>query len=267
MHRKNAAARSFVGRCGIDGVNMSETNLPEDFLKRLKSVTAKRAKTVIDLILKQGQVTTEDLARAGYEHAPRAVRDVRELGIPIVTNRTKDRNGKSIAVYTFGNPNLCVNQIRKKEGRTAVLNKIRQKLIQHDGAHCAIYLEEMDEKELQVDHRVPFEIGGEQNTEDISQFMLLSPSANRKKSWSCEHCPNWMEKNIAMCRTCFWAYPDSYQHIAGEQERIVMVRLRGEDTLLYDAIEKRYGRNGVSEIVRNALREEGEKQHGKHVGN
>ena len=79
MHRKNAAARSFVGRCGIDGVNMSETNLPEDFLKRLKSVTAKRAKTVIDLILKQGQVTTEDLARAGYEHAPRAVRDVRDL--------------------------------------------------------------------------------------------------------------------------------------------------------------------------------------------
>ena len=32
--------------------------------------------------------------KAKEEHAPRAARDVRELGIPLVTFKIKDRNGK-----------------------------------------------------------------------------------------------------------------------------------------------------------------------------
>lgn len=39
---------------------------------------------------------------AGYEHAPRAARDVRELGIPLETYKIKDSTGKSIAAYRFG---------------------------------------------------------------------------------------------------------------------------------------------------------------------
>lgn len=45
------------------------------------SVTAKRPKTVIDHILEHGFITTEELKeRYGYNHPPRAVRDVRENG-------------------------------------------------------------------------------------------------------------------------------------------------------------------------------------------
>lgn len=40
---------------------MSQQNYPPDFLKRLKNVEAKRPKTVIDHILKYGQITTEEL--------------------------------------------------------------------------------------------------------------------------------------------------------------------------------------------------------------
>ena len=40
----------------------------------------------------------------------------------------------------------------------------------------------MDENILQVDNRVPYEIGGEQDEEDLDRFLLLSPSANRAKS-------------------------------------------------------------------------------------
>jgi len=48
------------------------------------SVTAKRPKTVIDHILQHGFITTEELKEQyGYNHPPRAVRDVRENGIPI----------------------------------------------------------------------------------------------------------------------------------------------------------------------------------------
>ncbi len=59
---------------------------PSEFLMLLKSVNAKRPKTVIDHILKHGQITTEELKNIyGYNHPPRAIRDVREQGIPMIT--------------------------------------------------------------------------------------------------------------------------------------------------------------------------------------
>ena len=61
---------------------MTEPALPAEFLELLESVEAKRPRTVIDHILAHGYVTTEDLKeRYGYNHPPRAARDVRELGI------------------------------------------------------------------------------------------------------------------------------------------------------------------------------------------
>lgn len=66
-------------------------------------VTNKRAKIVIDHILEHGFITTEELEETyGYKQAPRAVRDVRELGIPIDTYPIKSSTGKSIAAYRFG---------------------------------------------------------------------------------------------------------------------------------------------------------------------
>ena len=45
--------------------------------------------------------------------------------------------------------------------------------------------------------------------------MLLCGSCNRAKSWSCEHCKNWTEDHEAsLCKTCYWASPTKYLHIA-----------------------------------------------------
>ena len=67
---------------------MDESDLPTDFLELLRSVTARRPKTVIDHILQHGFVTTEELRDLyGYNHPPRGARDVRELGIPLETFR------------------------------------------------------------------------------------------------------------------------------------------------------------------------------------
>ena len=73
----------------------SKQDLPPEFLKKLRSITAKRAKTVIDHILKHGFITTEDLStKYGYDHAPRAARDVREQGIPLDTFKVTAANGR-----------------------------------------------------------------------------------------------------------------------------------------------------------------------------
>ena len=59
--------------------------LPKSFLSKLNSIEAKRPKTVIQHILKHGYITTEELETLyGYQHPPRAARDVRELGIPFL---------------------------------------------------------------------------------------------------------------------------------------------------------------------------------------
>lgn len=69
---------------------------PKEFLALCKSVTAKRPKIVIDHILTHGQITTEELKeKYGYNHPPRAVRDVREHGISLETFRVTGSDGLS----------------------------------------------------------------------------------------------------------------------------------------------------------------------------
>jgi hypothetical protein len=61
---------------------------PRKFLDLINSVESKRPRTVIQHILKHGFVTSQELKGTyGYNHPPRAVRDVREHGIPIITYR------------------------------------------------------------------------------------------------------------------------------------------------------------------------------------
>jgi hypothetical protein len=102
--------------------------LPDDFIQLCRSITAKRPKAVIDHILQYGFVTTEELKeRYGYNHPPRAARDVRERGIPLETFRVTGSDGKKIAAYKFGD----VTQARfsRFSGRTGLSKQIKAELI------------------------------------------------------------------------------------------------------------------------------------------
>lgn len=227
---------------------MKRQDLPKDFLEVLDSVTNKRARFVIDTVLEKGSCTTEDLKNAGYEHAPRAARDVRELGIPLVTGRGKDKDGKNIAVYSFGDWEEAKrqNQLSKTGGRTQLTAKLKTALIERYGCRCHLYGEEYPERLLQPDHRIPYEIGGDpENMMDTDRFMLLCPSANRDKSWACEHCINWSRKDLDFCRSCYYAYPEHYSHIAGEQERKIDIVFKAEDLELYRKIQTRAEKRNI----------------------
>lgn len=105
-------------------------NLPKEFLELLNSVTAKRPKTVIQHMLKHGFITSEELKELyGYNHPPRAIRDVRELGIPIVTYFVTAEGKKRIAAYKFGNPDKLRNTLAKSAGRTVLSKNLKQALI------------------------------------------------------------------------------------------------------------------------------------------
>ena len=223
-------------------------NYSQEFLELLKSVTAKRPKTVIDHILQYGFITTEDLKnKYGYNHPPRAVRDVKEYGIPIEMYRVEGSDGRKIAAYRFGefNPEMMY----RISGRTALSKKIKEELISIHGTKCFIYNELMDESDLQIDHRVPFEVGGDfVGEQEPEYYMLLSPSANRLKSWACEKCNNWNnKKDKEICLTCYWAYPENYSHIAMTPIRRLDIIWQGEEISVYEALKKQ-AQNENSEI-------------------
>lgn len=228
----------------------------KEFLELLDSVTAKRPKTVIQHILKNGYITSQELKDTyGYNHPPRAVRDVREYGIPLVTYRVPGSDGRSIAAYKFGDPNDAKNALSKSAGRTVLSKALKQALIEKYGAKCFIYLEEMDDAILQVDHRVPYEIGGEHDEKDIDYFMLLSPSANRAKSWTCEHCTNWDKKDNDFCIRCFWAHPEDYDHVAGRIEKVISIIFTGDEIADYNKLVSLAGEKTAQETIKELLHE------------
>ena len=229
---------------------------PEEFLKLLQSVTAKRPRTVIQHILEYGFITSEELKDIyGYNHPPRAVRDVREYGIPLITYRVTGTDGRSIAAYKFGNPEDTKNNLSKSSGRTVLSKALKQALIDKYGAKCFIYLESMDEAVLQVDHRIPYEIGGDHDEADVDYYMLLSPSANRAKSWTCEHCENWERKDSSFCLRCFWAHPENYDHVAGKYEKIISLVFTGDEIEDYNKLVELSGEENAQEFIKQIIHE------------
>lgn len=216
---------------------MDSQQLPDDFIQLCQSVTAKRPKAVIEHILQYGFITTEELKeRYGYNHPPRAARDVRENGIPLKTFRVTGSDGRKIAAYRFGDVSKA--RFSRLSGRTGLSKQIKDELIRRYGCKCFIYLEEVDERELQIDHRVPFEVDGEPDLEP-ENFMLLCGSANRAKSWLCEHCENWNRiKDQFICLSCYWAYPENYTHIAMRQVRRIDLLWEGSDVEIYERLKQ-----------------------------
>ena len=118
---------------------MRKQAYPPQFLKLLRGVKAKRPKTVIQHILEHGQITTEELKDIyGYNHPPRAIRDVREQGIPIITFRVTGTDGRKIAAYKFGDPSEA--RAAKLSGRTAFSSDLKSALMEKYGPRCNIYL-------------------------------------------------------------------------------------------------------------------------------
>lgn len=228
-------------------------NYPQSFLEKLRAVKGKRPATIIQHILTHGSITSEEIETLyGYKHPPRAVRDVREQGIPIETFHTKSSEGKSIAAYRFGDPALLTDTISKHRGRTTLSKVLKEALIEKYGARCFVYQETLDAGLLQVDHRVPYEIGGEQG-DDIDNYMLLCPSANRAKSWSCEHCDNWNKRDVECCVQCFWAHPEHYTHIAGATERRITLTFTGDEIADYNQLIDKVGAEEAARYIKQLV--------------
>jgi hypothetical protein len=229
----------------------ASAKISKELLDRIEAVSNKRARFVLDSIAKNGMVTTEEINHAGYEHPPRAVRDARELGFSIQTIKVKHTNGRSIAAYIFSEVGSLDN---RKSGRSAIPKKRREEIIVAAGSRCQICNATIN---LQVDHRIPFEVAGESQSECANPWLVLCGSCNRKKSWCCEHCPNWLqEKNFGICGTCYWAEPGKYDHVGMQRERRVELVWTDDEVQDYERLrlKSEKSRKTVPELIKEILR-------------
>ncbi len=202
----------------------------------IDAVTGKRPKTVIDFIKQKGYCTTHDLLEVGYTHPPRAIADVKELGIPLVKTMTNHPTSGHMASYTLGDDK---DLKPSRAGRRALPKKLKAAVLAIQGERCALCGAPFPANALQVDHRVPYVVGGDPTPPFVARdFMAICGSCNRSKSWSCEQCPNWnVAQDPAVCQACYWGTPEEYTHIATEQQRRVTLNWSGsQDVDEYDAL-------------------------------
>ena len=219
--------------------------MAEEVIQRGKN---KRAIVALEILLEKGQVSTDDLKNLGYNHPPRAIGDVRDLGIPIITGSgVSEETGRTMAVYMFGSSaDIRAGRIG---GRSAFPKRFKKSLIAHYGSFDSLTRARLDESVLQIDHRVPFRVSGEINPihRRVEDFMLLDASSQRQKSHACENCENFKDRQeVKICRTCYWAFPTNYKHIAMKEVRRTDLFWNENEVAIVDQLEVRAKSKGIS---------------------
>jgi hypothetical protein len=240
-----------------------KTSIDSRIIELAKKVIAdgknKRVIAALKVMLKTGSISTDKLQDMGYNHPPRAIGDVRDTGIPIITgSSTSKKTGRRMAIYSFGDPDSI--QEGRIGGRSAFPKKFKAEVIAHYGSIDCITGAKLNERVLQIDHRIPYRVAGEPAFAKlvVEDFMLLDGSSQRAKSWSCEHCANLTGiRDVKVCGSCFWAYPDSYEHIATENIRRTDIVWQGADVAIHDELKKASVNTGVgvAELIRNLARQ------------
>lgn len=209
----------------------------EDIMNYVGKVTKKRAKLVLETILARGFITTEQIREEiKQKHPPRAAQDVKDLGIPLRNYEFSMPDGTRNSYYTF-DLDLPLDE-RRIGGRSALTKKLRAEMLAHYGRIHAFTGEPLPDSLLQVDHRVPFAVAGEVDALRVADFMFLDPTYQRRKSTACEGCSNFKKKELTVCQSCFWAYPNKYTHVAGDDLRRIDVTWQGHEVQIYNALVK-----------------------------
>jgi len=135
-------------------------------------------------------------------------------------------------------------------GRSVLPKSFKAALLARYGSADCITGAELDPRVLQIDHRLPYRVAGDAGLaeRDTAAYMLLDASSQRAKSWSCEHCPNYHEplRKPKICKTCFWVYPENYEHIAMRQIRRTDIVWQGDDVSVHDCLKRSAEREGIT---------------------
>ena len=231
---------------------MSDESKPDidpavrEMAERFLARGSKRGRVLLEMILHNGFATTEQLEAVGYRDAASAARDIRDSGIPLVTGEARSKTGGRTGRYTLGRAKDIVDG--RFNGRTIIPKSVKKKVLAHYGCVDWLTGATMPRTALTADHRIPFRVLGDPENPDwrIEELMPLDKSSQRSKSWACEACDNYKIRDPNICRGCFWAFPETYKHIAMEPLRRTDVVWRDSDVELHDRMKARADADGIT---------------------
>jgi len=222
-------------------------------LPLVKKETARGAKLLTALIEK-GEMTTKELEESGYGHPPRVRMDLQDIGIEIGTHyrNPHPQSGNRMGTYYLMSPKP--GEITKK--RSPPPKSFKKKLVKNHNHVCAITQYVFPENELQMDHRVPFLVGGDPDSYELDDWMPLSGSAQMLKKKACDDCENSSAKDVKICGTCYWAFPERYNHVATIPQSVATMVFRGDvEVELFQKISDIARKNEltVNEVIKSIL--------------
>lgn len=184
---------------------------------------------VFDYLIENSYITTEIIKNWGYEHPPRAIKDLTDSGINLIRSFITNEAGRRIARYTLSDPRALPNTNRRQNVPKALKNNIYNA---QQGC-CALCNGKFEPHELQADHKVPYLVQPDNGSaKSESDYMLLCGSCNRSKSWSCEHCTNGnLIKVVDTCIKCYWYNPLDCLHVALQQFRRADIIWQGDSEI------------------------------------
>lgn len=196
----------------------------DDFLTCLMGPMGKRGQHLRDLLLEKERVSTYEIQQR-YSSATRVASDLLAIGLTLKKESEKSEDGKVRTLYSLDPSGFVCAQ----EARQSIPGRIRVEVI-GQATGCRLCGTQVEKRVFQVDHRVPFCLVGNRlaQQEGVGAFQALCPSCNTAKSHACKRCPDPKEES---CRTCYWAYPEDYRHIAGKTERRLVLVARTPDEL------------------------------------
>lgn len=218
----------------------------EAYRRILSQLSSARAEKVLRHILEHGGISTYEIEQLGYGHPPRAAQDLKEAGVALRTvfREVHPVTGNRMGTYLLANPAPITRS--NFGGRAALPKKLERELYAHYGSKCNMDSYEHGARALQADHRVPYIVAGDPMEFRLQDWQLLCGSHQRQKSFECENCPNLEARQADVCLTCFWASPESYEHVATRPIRRLDITWGPEDLAVYEALQVRARKLGRS---------------------
>lgn len=199
-----------------------------------------RGKKAVDALNEKGEVTKFDLIDKGVaaSQTARAIRDLKDHGIPIVTKGriNTNRSKNPMVLYCYGK----VADINSSWGigRDNRNYRIKDELMEKYGNHCAFCGRRFNPSELQVDHRLPLKYFGDHSySEDsLEDYLLVCARCNRLKNTAVDQCAKTCYKtgDWEVIKSCYWYNPFNYSHICMRPIRRQVLDFEGNEVNLYN---------------------------------
>ena len=75
-----------------------------------------------------------------------------------------------------------------------------------------------------------------------------------------KHCHNWTVKDAQFCQNCFWAHPENYSHIAGKEERQIIITFTDNEiddyNHLISIVGQEQAENKIKELISEYIKED-----------